>query len=800
MRRLILLVLGGALLAFHGSPATAGPGHYDLAIAKVLADSGEWGEAGTHFENAVRQRPDDPYVRIEYGEYLLAGGAIEAAEAEATAALRLAPRDPDALRLIARVNLRRAGDRDGALERATEALETLRELDPYDIASQATLARIRLSQDRPAEALEIVLAARARHPGGVALLELLAEAATRAGDEGVAQAALRELLEVRPDSAAARLALADLLVGRGDRAAAIEVLRRAPETVPEIRRRLALALYRDGQAGAAVAILNDVLASDETDERSRFLRAVALAADGREGEAVAELEALLAVAESELSPGGEWADTPRVRPEQIVALLVELHSDAGRWQEIIDLTQPWVGSGRVGEGTALTYSQALAETGREPEAVEVLDAWFERTGSMRMRAAAIELLLATGDRAAADRRLAELSGRDDPEALLLVAGIYQRNERFSEAIDVLERLSGISPDRLQSRFWLASAYERVGRAEKAIEEFEQLIADYPDFAPALNYLGYLWADRSERLDEAVELIERALDIDPENGAYLDSLGWAYFRKGELDRAETYLALAGSLVGDDPVVLEHLGDLHSALGRSRQARETYARSAALAGENLASVQSKLTRLGGSSKLYRVRYDGPEGDGSMRLSLRSEGPGRFRLAATDLLGRALWTLDRASDGRVLLIDHRSEQACVADERFRLASLGLAELPFEAVPAVLEGRLPVEAPAVEGDSFNDAEGRRWTVRWNAETTPESWTLWGGGKPLIWWGRTASGGILSHRDGVQVRWRRTADEPLSEPLPPPEIPAETPLGRCDQTDVPRLGEEPSGTSGESR
>ena len=94
---------------------------------------------------------------------------------------------------------------------------------------------------------------------------------------------------------------------------------------------------------------------------------------------------------------------------------------------------------------------------------------------------------------------------------------------------------------------------------------------------ALNYLGYMLADRGVRLEEAVGYLKKALELDPQNGAYLDSLGWAYFKQGNYDLAEENLRKAVSKMSNDATLHEHLGDLYQKTGRLRQAAAHWERA-------------------------------------------------------------------------------------------------------------------------------------------------------------------------------------------------------------------------------
>jgi tetratricopeptide (TPR) repeat protein len=113
-------------------------------------------------------------------------------------------------------------------------------------------------------------------------------------------------------------------------------------------------------------------------------------------------------------------------------------------------------------------------------------------------------------------------------------------------------------------------YERMKNFDAAESQFRKVIEINDGNAGALNYLGYMFADRNVRLDEAQKLIQRALELDPENGAYLDSLGWVYYRQGRLEEAEGLLVRALERIGQDPTIHDHLGDVYYKLGKTKEA--------------------------------------------------------------------------------------------------------------------------------------------------------------------------------------------------------------------------------------
>jgi tetratricopeptide (TPR) repeat protein len=126
-------------------------------------------------------------------------------------------------------------------------------------------------------------------------------------------------------------------------------------------------------------------------------------------------------------------------------------------------------------------------------------------------------------------------------------------------------------------FSLGAAYERDGQHEAAERTFRTLIADEPGHHAALNYLGYMLADRGQKLDEAVGFITRALAIQGDEPSYLDSLGWAYFRQRKFEEARPPLERAAAAMAEVSVVQDHLGDLYFELKRYGDAAAAFDRA-------------------------------------------------------------------------------------------------------------------------------------------------------------------------------------------------------------------------------
>jgi len=157
---------------------------------------------------------------------------------------------------------------------------------------------------------------------------------------------------------------------------------------------------------------------------------------------------------------------------------------------------------------------------------------------------------------------------------IAVAEAFITVKDHASALVMLNDAVKSKPDELDLRFELGSAYERAGDRAAAERMFLQILDKNPDHAATLNYLGYMWAENGVNLEKAAEMLNKAVTQEPRNGAYIDSLGWIYFRQGRLDLAEKYLTDATRLLPRDATVHEHLGDVFAKRGDYVRALSMY----------------------------------------------------------------------------------------------------------------------------------------------------------------------------------------------------------------------------------
>jgi tetratricopeptide (TPR) repeat protein len=183
---------------------------------------------------------------------------------------------------------------------------------------------------------------------------------------------------------------------------------------------------------------------------------------------------------------------------------------------------------------------------------------------------------------------------EDPMVPVRMARAQLAAGKANNAVATLQDAIKKFPDENVVKIELASAYERQKKYSDAENVFRQLISSDPKNADALNSLGYMLAERGQRLDESVAFVERALVLEPGNPAYLDSLGWAYFKQGKLDAAEKPLREASDKLPTVSVIQEHLGDLLAHRGAYQEAVDAWQRALDGDGDSItrASVEEKI----------------------------------------------------------------------------------------------------------------------------------------------------------------------------------------------------------------
>jgi len=308
-------------------------------------------------------------------------------------------------------------------------------------------------------------------------------------------------------------------------------------------------LERRGRRAEAVALYDAALKRDPSNLGLKSARARAAAGKGapsapsiKEGAAFA----LLAPAATMISAKQE--------PTGLAYLRLSLRLDGQRndaWLMLGDILQS---RGDV-DGARAAYGRPKANSAEFPSAQAKL-AWSYQSA---------------GDKEGALKLARAAAATGDPEGRLTLSDLLRANESYDEAIGLLNALiaEAKTPD-WQLFYARGQALERTGRWKEAEGDLTQALKMRPDEAELLNYLGYAWIDRGERLQEAMAMVEKAVAANPRSGAIVDSLGWAHYRLGDYKKAVEILEQAVELEAGDPEINNHLGDAYWMVGRKDEA--------------------------------------------------------------------------------------------------------------------------------------------------------------------------------------------------------------------------------------
>ena len=412
---------------------------------------------------------------------------------------------------------------EGKIDEAIAAHKRAIELEPASAELKAELAALYARQDRALEAVETAEAA------------LSLDAANREANRilgSVYAALVEQRTPLRPGE--------DVSQYPARAIAALETASREGPLDLGLNLLLGRLYLRTGAHEKAIPALRRIVDEQPGYFEAAWLLAAALENTGRD-------EAALDVLTSALEYN------PRFFQGQV--RIAELNEKMGRWNEAAE------GYARAQQMNTRTAAQltprraaALINAGKAEQARDLLETLAK----------------------AADA---------DAGILYLYAVAQRQSDDLPGAEATARRLREAAPADARGMYVLAQILEAKGDADGAERSLREILSRDPEDATALNFLGYMFAERGARLDEAVDLVQRALKIEPDNPAFLDSLGWAYFRQGRIELADRPLTAAAEKLPNNSVVQDHLGDLRYKQGRYGDAVAAWERSLAGDGEDI-----------------------------------------------------------------------------------------------------------------------------------------------------------------------------------------------------------------------
>jgi tetratricopeptide (TPR) repeat protein len=525
------------------------------------------------------------------------GGDAEAQIGEAIeryrAALRANPADGDSCRALTELYYH-----TGRLKEAGETILEFGSGQPLDPALSLLLGKVYARTGRAQEAEKVLSRLVARSPGNLEAADALAAVLEYGKKYDEAIALYTDLLERSVDSVYlhGRIGSLHLLAGRNDEA--IPELLKALEADPGDSRSLlslAQAYEGAGRIDEAIAACDRLIRKEPANLEARFQMARLRQKDGEVETALAQYREIIELANGRGAVSDREAAVLALTFSQIGILQLEGRRYGDASESFVEALNS---AGDPGPELFLLLARAQMLGGKPDEARRVaVEAERRFPDDLDAKVFSGEILIATGKEGDARQHfkalIEEAGGSSDVYAR--VSEAFLRQKRYAEADAVLKEATGRHPGDDALLFARGAALERLGKHADAERLLARAIRVNPKNAMALNYLGYMLADRGVKLTEAVGYVERALQINPKSAAYLDSLGWVRFRMGLYSEAEKHLRAALRYDASDPTIHEHLGDLLRETGRQDEAVREWQAALASGHEEPERVRKKILKI-------------------------------------------------------------------------------------------------------------------------------------------------------------------------------------------------------------
>ena len=537
--------------------------------------------------------------------------AIQAAEAE----IQRNPNSLPAHKLLGRIYLRSLGDGQNSaqsqmLQLAIAEYNLIVGLEPDNIEDHLLLGQLYSFAKDPAKAQQQFAAAQKINPHSEEVVLNLARIDSEQND---IKGAIQVLSSLPEDEQTAKT---EYVLGASydqikDTKKAIVAYQKSLALEPDnldVERALADALHRDGQDDAALAAYNDVIDGDPTDAGAYLHAAEIDRSQGRLDDALAKLKKAAPLASDSLEIRynealtyeqlGQYPDAERLFANMVqqtehtsgdysaseknnyglfVDHLADVYEDEGKtdqaiatYDKLIALGGDYALSGYGSEADA--YRQAH-QYDKATAALQSAVAKFPKSRGLKLMLAQQLATAGKYDQGVSVAKSLLTGSPQDRDVYLTLAQMDAQTKKWKDAADALdkaEQLSSNDPDKVAVDTERATIEDRQKHYDAAEDDYKKALALQPDNSTVLNNFGYMLANRGVRLPEALDMIQKAVKLDPQNYANLDSLGWIYFKMGQYGLAESNLTKAVQHSAQDATVHEHLGDLYEKTDRLKQA--------------------------------------------------------------------------------------------------------------------------------------------------------------------------------------------------------------------------------------
>lgn len=566
-----------------------------------------------NYKDALKAEPSSAAISEELADFYAQAGLLGDGERDARTALAANPTDLAWLRVLARIYTSQIGGPQNRinkdmLDNAIAQYKKITELEPKDADAWVTLGQLERAAQDNAEAEKAYKKALDVDSGnedaltGLSLVYLdegnsqaaadtlrqlsdknpsprsltaLAETYEQMKEYGLAAEALKKILAMNPPNAGeVKKALGQDLVYAMKYADALQIYQSLVEDDPmdaDSYLRMSQIYRQERKFSEARTASDKALAIDPANMEIRYNQVTILEAEGKTQQAIQTLKDILDSTAKKSYSRAEKSVRATLLPR-----LAALYRDSEQTDMAVDALRQMADldpdlAQQAASDIVNTYRVGHQFAKAQQEADADLKKWPDDRG-LHIAHASLMADLGKNDQATAEVKKL-MDGKSDRETYLALADLYTEGHKFDDAGKALDSAEKLSPaDEQKEDIWFqrGAMLEKMKKVDASEAEFRKVLKIDPESAAALNYIGYMLADRNMRLSESLDLITKALELAPENGAYLDSLGWVYFRLGKLTEAEENLRKAIEKTASDPTVHDHLAQVLLAESKVQEA--------------------------------------------------------------------------------------------------------------------------------------------------------------------------------------------------------------------------------------
>ena len=593
-------------------PTERSQAYYHFMLGLMKERSQDLSAAIDQYREALQYDPKATEIFARLADLYVQTNRVPEAVKDAQSTLEKNPNDKEAHRMLGQIYLEKMYGGETNRQDLTDAIqefEAVHKIDPNDEGAMLSLGQLYLQANQPQAAADVLGKYLEANPDAQTAIMAIASAYQQLNQPEKAISHLLKYSELNPNNVYVLQQIADAYMKAGNTAQALEYQRRAFEgdtDNPTLTRKYIDLLGKTSKYEEAIDLLEARIATEpdklewvvllaktyqswgkqeqaESLIKTKIVSApkdvdlsLALVQIYEEGqkykEALLELDRILQQVQTEPASDDRERKNSLALIYSHMGFTAQQMKDYDRSTGFYEKARGFVNPEERGK---LDFYIALNYRGQKKwdDAVallkEVVKTNASDTDSLELLSLVYE---EKGDLANSDKIIEQLinSYPNSIQYSLLKAERLQRREQYEQSITYLKEIAPRFPTDDRALFLLGAASERLKKYDDAERFFKQVLNMNPQNADAYNYLGYMLIDTGTRVQEGLNYVKQALEIDRNNGAYLDSLGWGYFRLDQLELAEDNLRQALEKLSDNAVVHDHMGDLYFKQGKFQMA--------------------------------------------------------------------------------------------------------------------------------------------------------------------------------------------------------------------------------------